>query len=231
MSRSPQFPINLELAGKPCLVVGAGAIALRKARQLAASGAAITVVAPEVHEGFADLDATVHQREFTPDDVTGQRLVITATGVRAVDQAVFDTADSQGIWVNSADDPERCTFTLPAVLRRGSVMVTTSTAGTSPALASWLRNELAERIGPEFADIAERLAGERARVHAEGGSTEDIDWRPLVDQAATESGAWPPARCQQAAQAARAAQAVQAEQAAQAVQAEQAIDSPTGAQP
>jgi siroheme synthase-like protein len=193
--RAPQFPINLELAGKPCLVVGAGPIALRKVRQLLASGAEVTVVAPEVHEAFADLPVTVHQRQFTVDDIAGQRLVITATGVRDVDQEVFDAADSRGIWVNSADDPQRCTFTLPAVLRRGDVMVTTSTAGTSPALSTWLRNAIADRLGPEFADVADRLAAERARVHAAGKSTEDLDWTPVVERVVAESGAWPPARC------------------------------------
>jgi precorrin-2 dehydrogenase / sirohydrochlorin ferrochelatase len=197
--RAPQFPVNLELDGKACLVVGAGPIGLRKVRQLLASGASITVVAPEVHDGFADLPVTVHRRPFVAADVDGQRLVVTATGDRQVDQAVFDAADGQGIWVNSADDPERCTFTLPAVLRRGDVLVTTSTAGTSPALSTWLRDAIADRIGPEFAEVAEHLAAERARVHADGGSTEDLDWKPLVERVVDESGAWPPARCQAAA--------------------------------
>jgi precorrin-2 dehydrogenase / sirohydrochlorin ferrochelatase len=198
-ARAPQFPVNLELAGRPCLVVGAGPIALRKVRQLLGSGAHVTVIAPEVHEGFAELPVTVHQRHFAPGDVVGQRLVITATGVHDVDQAVFDAADGHGIWVNSADDPQRCTFTLPAVLRRGDVMVTTSTAGTSPALSTWLRNAIADRLGPEFAEVAERLAAERARVHAEGRSTEDLDWAPVVERVVAESGAWPPARCRAAA--------------------------------
>jgi precorrin-2 dehydrogenase / sirohydrochlorin ferrochelatase len=206
VDRAPQFPVNLELAGKPCLVVGAGPIALRKVRQLLGSGAKVTVIAPEVHEGFADLPVTLYKRQFANDDVAGQRLVITATGVRDVDQAVFDAADRHGIWVNSADDPQRCTFTLPAVLRRGDVMVTTSTAGTSPALSTWLRNAIAERLGPEFAEVAERLATERARVHADGKSTEDLDWTPVVERIVAESGAWPPARCLAAAGQAPAGQ-------------------------
>ena len=74
-----------------------------------------------------------------------------------VDQQIFDECETAGIWVNSADDPERCTFTLPAVHRQGSVMVAVSTGGASPALSSWLRREIADLIGPEFADIAAEL--------------------------------------------------------------------------
>ena len=175
-----QFPINLELAGRAVLVVGGGRIALRKTEQLLPTAATVTVVAPAVDPGFNSLPVTVVQRAFQLDDLDGQRLVITATGVREVDQLIYDECERRGIWVNSADDPARCSFTLPAVVRRGQLMVTVSTAGASPALSSWLRARLADAIGPEFADVVNDLAAERARVHAEGRSTEDVDWRPII---------------------------------------------------
>ena len=74
-----------------------------------------------------------------------------------MNQAVFDDGESAGAWVNSADDPERCSVMLPAVVRRGPVMVTTSTGGVSPALASWLRERLAAELPPELAELAEAL--------------------------------------------------------------------------
>jgi len=183
-----QFPVNLNLAGRRVLVVGAGRIALRKTEQLLVADALVTVVAPDVHAGFADLPVTVLRDVFAPAHLEGQRLVITATGVRDVDQEIFDLCESLGIWVNSADDPERCTFTLPAVHRQGSVMVTVSTGGASPALSSYLRAQIAELVGPEYADIAAELAAERANVHARGASTEDIDWRPIIERVLVSHG-------------------------------------------
>jgi precorrin-2 dehydrogenase / sirohydrochlorin ferrochelatase len=183
-----QFPVNLNLEGKRCLIVGGGRIAMRKAGQLAGCGGDITVISPEVVDGFDALAGTIHHRTYQSGDVEGFRLVITATGDTAVDQRVFDDAEALGIWVNSADDPDRCTFTLPAVLRRGPVMVTTSTAGVSPALSSWLRGRLTSLIGPEFGDIAADLADERAAVHASGQSTEDVDWAPILQRVISSHG-------------------------------------------
>jgi len=183
-----QFPINLNLAGRRVLLVGGGRIALRKAEQLLACGADLTVISPDVVDNFLDMGVTLIQRRYEPGDVSGFRLVVTATGNVDVDQLIFDECESLGIWVNSADDPERCTFTLPAVHRQGSVMVTVSTGGASPALSSYLRAQIAELIGPEYADIAAELAAERANVHARGASTEDIDWRPIIERVLVSHG-------------------------------------------
>ena len=175
-----QFPVNLELTGKRCLLVGAGRIALRKAEQLIACGADVTVLAPEAHAGFSELPVTVDRRPYRSGDVAGYRLVITATGDHVVDQQIHDEAEALGIWVNSADDPDRCTFTLPAVVRRGDLMVTVSTAGSSPALSSWMRRRLEQIIGDEYAAITAELSARRRAIHADGVSTETIDWQPII---------------------------------------------------
>lgn len=183
-----QFPINLNLDGRRCLLIGGGPIATRKAGQLLACGADLTVIAPEITEELRGLPVTIEQRRYASGDLEGFRLVVTATADPVVDQQIFDEAERLGIWVNSADDPDRCTFTLPAVVRRGDVMVTSSTGGVSPALSTWLRRQLSEIITPEFALIAAELAEERARIHAEGASTEDTDWRPIIDTIAARHG-------------------------------------------
>ena len=183
-----QFPINLNLTGRPVLVVGGGRIAHRKVQQLLACGANVTVLAPHVIEELAQLNVHVLRREYVDGDIAGFRLVITATGDVDVDQRIFDEAEERGIWVNSADDPERCTFTLPAVHRQGPVMVTVSTGGASPALSSWMRANLARRIGPEFAELAAELASRRASIHAVGFSTEDVDWEPIIRVLAQRKG-------------------------------------------
>ena len=183
-----QFPINLNLDGRPCLLIGGGPIATRKARQLLACGADLTVIAPEITEELRSLPVTIDQRRYAPGDLVGFRLIITATADREVDQQIFDEAERLGIWVNSADDPARCSFTLPAVVRRGDVMVTASTGGISPALSTWLRQQLGTIITPEFEAIAAELAAERARIHATGASTEDTDWRPIIEAIAARHG-------------------------------------------
>ncbi len=183
-----QFPINLNLMGRPVLVVGGGRIAFRKVQQLLVTGARITVIAPWHVDDLDVLPVEIVPRRYEPGDVAGYRLVITATGDHVVDQQIYDEADELGIWVNSADDPDRCSFTLPAVLRRGPVMVTVSTGGASPALSSWLRRRLEDAVGPEFAEIAAELSMERARIHREGCSTEDIDWQPIIDEVVARHG-------------------------------------------
>jgi precorrin-2 dehydrogenase/sirohydrochlorin ferrochelatase len=177
-----QFPINLNLEGRSCLVVGAGRIGLRKTEQLLAAGARVTVVAPDVVGDFSGLPVTIHQRAFELIDLDGQRLVITATGNRELDQLIYDTCEERGIWINSADDPDRCAFTLPAVVRRGDLMVTVSTGGNSPALSSWMRQKLEALVGPEFEEVVNELAQERVLIHADGRSTEDVDWKPIIEK-------------------------------------------------
>jgi precorrin-2 dehydrogenase/sirohydrochlorin ferrochelatase len=171
-----QFPVNLNLAGKPVLVVGAGRIALRKTEQLLACDAHVTVLAPDVHEAFSSLPVTVVRREYVSNDVVGYRLVITATANREVDQLIHDEAEAHGIWVNSA------------TVRRGELLITVSTAGASPALSSYLRARLGELISPDFARVVDELAERRASFHDEGISTEDIDWRPIIENALATHG-------------------------------------------
>jgi siroheme synthase-like protein len=174
----------LDLSGADVLVVGGGPIGARKAAGLADAGALVTVVAPTIVAALAD-DARIScvRRRFEPSDVEGRRLVITATGIVEVDAAVYRAATAAGIWVNSADDPDHCTFILPAVVRRGPVVVGVSTSGTSPALAQHLRDRIADVVGPEVADAARDLAEQRAEVQRRGGSTEDLDWSAAVEAA------------------------------------------------
>jgi precorrin-2 dehydrogenase/sirohydrochlorin ferrochelatase len=183
-----QFPVNLNLHGRPVLVVGGGRIAYRKVEQLLMADAEVTVLSPLFVDEFHSLPVTLVQREYASGDIDAFRLVITATGNTPVNQQIFDECEAKGIWINSADDPDRCAFTLPAALRRGDLMVTVSTGGASPALASWLRSHLELSIVPEFEEVVSRLAIERARIHAEGESTENVQWQPIIAGVMTDLG-------------------------------------------
>jgi siroheme synthase-like protein len=151
------------------------------------------MVAPEAHEalGLLASDGTiaaietdpldVQLRPYEPGEAAGYMLVVTATGVAEVDRKVADDARRAGVWVNSADDAANCTFLLPAVHRRGPVTITVSTSGSSPALASWLRDRIAESLGAGIEDLAALLEEGRALVHEQGLSTENVDWVQLLD--------------------------------------------------
>jgi precorrin-2 dehydrogenase / sirohydrochlorin ferrochelatase len=182
----PDYPVNLRLDGVPVLVVGGGRVAVAKTRGLLEAGALVTVVAPDVTEELAGLGVVVERRGYAAGDAAAHRLVVTATGDPAVDQQVFDDAQAAGVWVNSADDPARCTFTLPSRLRRGDLLVTVSTGGRSPALAAWLRRELEAVIGPEYEQLLELLAAERDRMRAEGRSTEHPGWKTALESGMLE---------------------------------------------
>jgi siroheme synthase-like protein len=191
------YPVFLELTGAPVLVVGGGAIAARKAAGLAAAGARVTVIAPDVVDGIAA--AHVERRAYESGDVAGFRLVFTATDDPAVNAQVARDATAAGIWVNSADDPENCSFILPAIARRGPLTVAVSTGGSTPAFAARLRDEIAaSHLSDDAVATAAALAAERAALHAEGRSTEHVDWAERIDSARGrhESGrrGEPPAR-------------------------------------
>ncbi len=188
------YPVSLVVSGRPCLVVGGGTVAAGKVAGLVAAGAEVTVVAPDVDatiDALADPghaatpgrpgSVTVRRRRYRAGEAAGYRLVVTATGIAEVDGAVAADADAAAIWVNSADDPGRCTFHLPSVHRDGPVSVAVSTGGASPALAIWLRRRAADALGPGLGDLAGLLDEARRRLQAAGRPTSAVDWPAVLD--------------------------------------------------
>ena len=182
----PLYPVNLVVAGRRCLVVGGGRIAARKAEGLVRCGAEVHVVGTEVGEEVRALAVTWDERPYRAGEAADYRLVITATGDPDVDGAVYADGEAAGVWVNSADDPARCSFTLPAVARQGPIVLTASTGGHSPALATWLRRRLESDIGPEYLTLLGLLEEERRELHAAGRSTEELDWQAALDSGMLE---------------------------------------------
>jgi siroheme synthase-like protein len=163
------------------LVVGGGRVAAEKARGLIAAGAEVHVVATSVGDEVRGMGVTWEERPYERGEVGGYRLAVACTDDPAANQAVFDDGEAAGVWVNAADDPERCSYTLPARLDRGRVLVTVSTGGHSPALAAWLRDRLAEQVGDEVDTLAGLLAEARAELLADGRSSLGADWRTALD--------------------------------------------------
>ena len=182
------LPIILDLTGRKALVVGGGRIAYRKAKALADEGAQVTVISPNFVDDFSTMpNATLVQRTFEAGDTEGFQLVITATGNHAVDQLIYDEGNARGTWVNSADDPDRCSFYLAAMHRDGNVIVAVSTEGKSPALASHLRNTIADQLPKNLADIAIELDRQRSEIKDQGVSTESINWSRRIREVLSPS--------------------------------------------
>jgi siroheme synthase-like protein len=173
------YPVVLDVDGVPVLVVGGGRVAARKAAGLAAAGAHVTVVAPEIADG---IDAVArHRRAYETADLDRQRLVIVATGDPEVNARVAAEATARGLWVNAADDPTNCTFALPAIARRSPFTVAVSTGGATPAMASYVRDRIAAEVLTDRLQLtAEAIAAERAEMRARGESTEERDWREAI---------------------------------------------------
>jgi uroporphyrin-III C-methyltransferase / precorrin-2 dehydrogenase / sirohydrochlorin ferrochelatase len=135
------FPTFLRLNGRPVLVVGGGPVAASKLAALAAAGAAITVVAPEVCAGVRDARVHVVRREFTESDLDGVWFVV-AAATPEVNAHVSRAAEARRLFVNAVDDPPNASAYLGGVVRRSGVTVAISTDGQAPALAGLLREGL-----------------------------------------------------------------------------------------
>ena len=164
------YPLVVDLSGRPCVVIGGGAVAERKVEGLLAAEAAITVVSPMLNARLRALakagDIRHVSRRYKSGDLVGATLAFVATGDRRVTAAVAREGRRRRVWVNAADDPEHCDFFLPSVLRRGPLLVAVTTGGTSPALARAVREAIERLVPTEYARFAETVADVRRQVRA-----------------------------------------------------------------
>jgi uroporphyrin-III C-methyltransferase/precorrin-2 dehydrogenase/sirohydrochlorin ferrochelatase len=138
---APLFPLFLRLEGRRVLVVGGGAMAAQRVRQLAGAGAVVTVVAPEVRGDIDALAREVLRRPFEASDLAGAWLAV-AAATAEVNRAVARAAEARGVFVNAVDDPVTASAYCGSVLRRAGVVAAISTEGRAPALAALLREAL-----------------------------------------------------------------------------------------
>ena len=171
------FPIFVKLQGRLVVVVGGGEIASGKIDGLLRAGARVRVIAPEVHQAFAEpirnREIEWVPRKFQAGDVADATLVIAATSAPGVNASVFRDAEARGILCNAVDDIENCHFYYGSVVQRGDLQIAISTNGKSPALAQRLRQELEQQFGPEYEVWLEWLGAARELLRAaDGGGTE-----------------------------------------------------------
>lgn len=162
------FPIFMKLAGRRCLVVGAGVIAESKIVSLLEAEAEVTVVATRASAVVTELAANgelqLELREFVDSDLDGRFLVVAGTDVAEVNRAVFAGSQARNILVNAVDDPPYCDYYFPSLVRRGDLQIAISTAGESPALAQQLRKELNEQLPRDLGPWLQELGRLRREV-------------------------------------------------------------------
>jgi precorrin-2 dehydrogenase/sirohydrochlorin ferrochelatase len=181
---SDDYPLVLRLAGRHCVVVGGGAVATRKVQGLLASGATITVIAPDLSTELEDLVTAgrlrAERRPFEPADLDGAVLAFAATDSREVNRAVAEAARVRGVLVNIADDPAHCDFTVPALVRRGEIALAVSTGGRSPAFARFLREQLEGWLTDSRCELLELLAELRRELRADGAPVDASRWQAAI---------------------------------------------------
>ncbi len=178
------FPVCLRLHGKRVLLIGAGTIAEGRALQLLETGARLRMIAPTATPTLRRLASQgqleLLERPYAPGDLPGHTLVFVATDDRRVSEAVAEEARALGIWLNAADEPDLCDFTLPSIGRRGAITVAVSTNGQAPALARQLRQKLVDQISLHHVQLA-RLSGWLRRRLPRGASRSRL-MRLLVEE-------------------------------------------------
>lgn len=174
------FPMFMKLAGRQCLVVGAGKVGEPKIAGLLETGALIRVVAldasPAVREWAREGKIELELRAFTPDALEGAFVAVVATNSRTLNERVYHEAQRRRVLCNVVDVPDLCDFFYPSVVRRGDLQIAISTSGQSPSLAQKIRQQLEKQFGPAYAAWVAELGETRKLILAS-----DLDQERKLD--------------------------------------------------
>lgn len=182
------YPAYLDLRERPCVVIGGGTVAERKALALLEAGASVMIISPMLTSKLYELSdsgkITHIEKQYEEKDISGAFLVITATDSTEVNTQVASACRKKRILVNVATSPEESTFIVPSVVERGDLLIAISTSGTSPALSKRIRQEVEQRYGTEYEHFLSKLSAIRKRVLEE---VTDENKRSQVFQAIVDS--------------------------------------------
>jgi precorrin-2 dehydrogenase/sirohydrochlorin ferrochelatase len=178
------YPINLNISGQLCVVIGGGAVATRKISSLLACEARVRVVSPQLSAGIRHLIERDRikwiQRTYKTGDLQGAILAFALTDNPEVQSQIAVEAKESGIPINIGDNPAASTFHTAAPIRRGDLLISISTGGGSPALAGAIRQELEQHYGPEYCELV-KLLGEVRKIH-QGQSSPQKHHKILVEK-------------------------------------------------
>jgi uroporphyrin-III C-methyltransferase/precorrin-2 dehydrogenase/sirohydrochlorin ferrochelatase len=166
------YPVFLDLAGQPVVVLGGGHFAAEKVASLAEAGALVKVITAKpspaierlVEEGRVD----VFRRDYRQGDLVGARLVVDASEDEAINKQSWQEAEAAGTLINVVDRPERCRFIAPAIVRRDPLLIAVSTSGESPFLASAIRARIERWLGTEWGPFTALVGRVRRELRERG---------------------------------------------------------------
>ena len=162
------FPFFVEIRDEKCLVVGGGIVALRKIEKLLPFGVEITVVSPAFCSEIEEMDGITRiRRKFEKEDINGMLFVIGATDDEKVNAEISALCRENDIPVNIVDDPKKCTFFFPALVKQGEFVAGFSTGGGSPLAAQYVRRKVEDAVPEGFGSVVEVLSSVREQVKAE----------------------------------------------------------------
>lgn len=172
------YPVVFPAGAFKAVLVGAGEAALRRLAGLDAAGATVRVFSPDANGLLAEVAADRLSIGLPkPRDLAGATLVFVAGLDDLAAGSIADAARASGVPVNVEDRPALCDFHVPAMLRRGDLLLTVSTGGAAPGLAARLRAKLDGDFGPEWGERLAALAAERVRWKAEGADIAELSRR------------------------------------------------------
>ena len=178
------YPVNLDIRNRKCLVVGGGEVGTRKVITLLECGAFVTVVSINASEKLLKLAESgiieIKRRPYTGSDLGGMFLVICATDDEELNRQVGRDAGKINMLCNIADRPESCNFILPALVKRGDLVIAVSTSGKSPAFAKKIRKDLEKQYGVEYADFLKLMGAIRKKLLS--NSHEPEAHKPLFEK-------------------------------------------------
>lgn len=179
------YPISLNLAMQRCVVIGGGAVASRKVSGLLDSGADISIISPEINIELRKLVKNNlikwTQSKYKSEYLAGAALVFGATDSTETNKRISQDAKDAGIPVNIADDPDNCTFILPAICKKDDIQIAVTTAGAAPAIAARIRDKIDSCIGREYETLVSILKKLRSRIRSIEREEKKIFWQRVVE--------------------------------------------------
>lgn len=179
-----KYPIFLELTGRRVVLIGAGAVAVRKARSLLAAGARLVIVAEQIDDVLTNLctgtGAELIRSKYSKDYLAGAVLAIAATNNQQLNRRIYEDCQELEILCNVVDQPELCDFYIPAVVRRGDLQIAIGTEGYCPAYAGHLRKKLEQTFNDKHGDFLAEL--ERFRKHIIKNVPEQAEHKALLGE-------------------------------------------------
>jgi precorrin-2 dehydrogenase/sirohydrochlorin ferrochelatase len=172
-----KYPIFLELSGRRAVVIGGGAVAVRKAQPLLAAGARLVIVAEHVDDMLTALcarsEAELVRSKYSKNYLAGAVLAIAATNNRQLNKQIYKDCQELEILCNVVDQPELCDFFVPAVVKRGELQIAIGTEGYCPAYAGHIRKKLEQTFTNKHGEFLAELETLRKRIIKDVPETSD----------------------------------------------------------